>query len=81
VPGIIIGWGLTAFKPWARILGIVFSGLNLLNVPFGTILGIYGLWVLLSNEGTAIFERRYPVPAGAPPQWQPPSGSPGPYVK
>jgi hypothetical protein len=55
VPGLIAGWGLLSFKPWARILGIVLSILNLLQIPFGTILGIYGLWVLLSNETERLF--------------------------
>jgi hypothetical protein len=62
VPGLIAGWGLLSFKPWARILGIVLSILNLLHIPFGTILGIYGLWVLLSNETERLFTAP-PAPA------------------
>ncbi len=58
LPGIIGGWGLLHFKPWARVLMIVISVLNLLHVPFGTALGVYGLWVLLSDEGRRIFETR-----------------------
>src|SRR5436305_5837851 len=46
VPGIIIGIGLMQFRPWARIAGIVLSALDLLHVPFGTAVGIYGLWAL-----------------------------------
>src|SRR5438093_9451227 len=45
VPGIIAGVGLLSYQPWARILAIV-SVLDLLSIPFGTALGIYGLWVL-----------------------------------
>lgn len=55
LPGIIAGIGLLKFKPWARILTIVLSALNLMNVPFGTILGIYGLWVMLSEQGARLF--------------------------
>jgi hypothetical protein len=55
VPGLVTGWGLLTLKPWARILGIVLSILNLINIPFGTILGIYGLWVLLSSETERLF--------------------------
>jgi hypothetical protein len=33
----------------------VLSAINLINIPFGTILGIYGLYVLLSEEGTRLF--------------------------
>jgi hypothetical protein len=35
--------------------------LELPAFPFHTALGVYGLWVLLSNEGAALFNR--PVPA------------------
>ena len=55
LPGIIAGMGLLKFRPWARILTIVLSALNLLNFPFGTILGVYGLWVMLSDEGSRLF--------------------------
>ena len=56
-PCIIAGVGLLKFRPWARTLTIVMSAFNLLNVPFGTALGVYGLWVLLSNEGRRLFEQ------------------------
>ena len=55
LPGIIAGFGLLKFREWARILTIILSALNLLNVPFGTALGIYGLWVTLSQEGIQVF--------------------------
>lgn len=55
LPGIIAGIGLLKFRPWARILTIVLSALNLMNIPFGTIIGIYGLWVTLSDDGSRLF--------------------------
>ena len=55
VPGLIAGIGLLKRRPWARILTIVLSVLNLINIPFGTILGIYGLWVLLSQDTARSF--------------------------
>ena len=55
LPGIIAGIGLLKFRPWSRVLTIVLSALNLMNFPFGTILGIYGLWVMLSDEGSRLF--------------------------
>jgi hypothetical protein len=55
LPGIVAGIGLLKFSPWARILTIVLSALNLMNIPFGTILGVYGLWVMLSDEGSRLF--------------------------
>jgi hypothetical protein len=61
LPGLIAGIGLLSFQPWARILTIVLSVIELPGFPFHTALGIYGLWALLSNEGAALFNR--PVPA------------------
>jgi len=55
VPGFIAGIGLLKFKPWARTLTIVLSAINLIHVPFGTILGAYGLWVMLSQDGAKLF--------------------------
>ena len=55
VPGIVAGVGLLKYRPWARILTIVLSALNLMNFPFGTIVGIYGLWVMLSEDGARLF--------------------------
>ncbi len=55
IPGIICGVGLLKFRAWARILGIVLSALDLLHVPVGTALGIYGLWVLLNPETERLF--------------------------
>jgi hypothetical protein len=65
VPGIVAGWGLLNFKPWARILTIVLSALNLLNFPVGTAIGVYGLWVMLNQETEAMFR-------AAPPPVMPP---------
>jgi hypothetical protein len=55
IPGLAVGIGLVKFKAWARILGLILSALNLLNFPFGTLLGGYGLWVLLNKETEALF--------------------------
>jgi hypothetical protein len=61
IPGIITGIGLLKFKPWARIVGIVLSAIRLISFPFGTILGIYGLWVLFNKETEAIFSGATPA--------------------
>jgi len=63
LPGIIAGVGLLKFAPWARILAIVLSALHLLNVPFGTALGIYGLWALTKRETEALFTQQPYQPA------------------
>src|SRR5262245_16434574 len=58
VPSIVAGIGLLNFKAWSRILAIVVSAFHLLSIPFGTALGIYGLWVLFSQESLRFFTRR-----------------------
>ena len=81
-PSIIGGWGLIKFKPWSRILVIILSILHLFNIPFGTALGVYGLWVLLNDDARRVLESGgYVAPLGYPtvppvqpqtPTYQPP---------
>ena len=42
--------------PLGRILSLALAVVNLLMLPFGTALGAYALWVLLTNEGRKLFE-------------------------
>jgi hypothetical protein len=60
LPGLIGGIGLLSFKPWSRILTIVVSIVDLINIPFGTALGIYGLWVLFNEDGVRLFGETAP---------------------
>jgi hypothetical protein len=59
-----IAWGIASLwsgrllqrhSPFGRGLGLGLCLLNLLILPFGTALGAYGLWVLLTHEGRALF--------------------------
>jgi len=56
LPQIIGGLGLLARKEWARILVLVLAFLAILNVPFGTALGIYTLIVLFNPETVRLFQ-------------------------
>jgi hypothetical protein len=56
LPSIFTGIGLLRFRPWARIVGIVLSVLSLMMIPFGTIVGVYGLWVLFSKDTERLFD-------------------------
>ncbi len=47
--------GLLKRQSWARILVLVLGILNLLNVPFGTALGIYSIWTLTNKETEKLF--------------------------
>jgi len=46
--GIAAGLGLLQRQDWGRVLSIVLAVISLINLPFGTALGIYSLWVLVS---------------------------------
>jgi hypothetical protein len=43
-------------KPAGRMMLLALALTNLLVLPFGTALGIYAVWVLLTNEGRHLFE-------------------------
>src|SRR5262249_31644192 len=55
--GVCVGWSLMERRPWARIVAIILGVLALLHPPFGTALGIYTLWVLLSNDAEAQYQQ------------------------
>ena len=62
IPCILVGVYLRSFMEWARGFAIVVSALNLLNFPFGCVVGGYGLWVLLTPETDPLFSDRRPAP-------------------
>jgi hypothetical protein len=57
LPGLAAGVGLLYFKPWARVLGIVLAAISLVGFPWLTIVGGYGLWVLLSKDSEHLFDQ------------------------
>ena len=58
LPGLVVGYGLVKRRPWARIGGIVVAIVALIAVPFGTVFGVYALWVLFSPETEQLFVQR-----------------------
>ena len=60
-PAIVAGIGLLKFKTWARPWTIVASILHLLSIPFGTALGVYGLWVMFKDETAALIKAKNPA--------------------
>jgi hypothetical protein len=58
LPGLVAGIGLVQFRPWARMLTIILSAFDLLSIPLGTALGIYGLWVMLNPETERLLAAR-----------------------
>jgi hypothetical protein len=43
-------------SPFGRVLMLALALVNLVVLPFGTALGIYALWALLTNDGRRLFE-------------------------
>jgi hypothetical protein len=56
--GLVGGIGLLAYKSWARYLVMVVAALGCLNIPIGTLKGVYTLWVLLQDETIKLFENK-----------------------
>lgn len=62
LPGLLAGWGMLSFRPWARILNIVICFFDLFNFPMGTVLALYSFWVHFHPEGVRLFEGGYQAP-------------------
>lgn len=62
VAGIAAGVGLLSFKSWARILTIIISVLSCFNIPVGTLVGVYSIWVLMQTETVKLFENSSSAP-------------------
>lgn len=52
---IFAGAALFSYQPWSRILMIIVSAINCLNIPIGTAKGIYSIWVLMQPEAMEMF--------------------------
>ena len=55
---VVVGMPLRRRKPWARLLALVLGSIDLVLLPYGTALGVYALWVLLNEQGKALFAER-----------------------
>jgi hypothetical protein len=55
LPGMLAGIGLLRRAGWARVLAIIVAILGLVNVPIGTLVGVYALYVLLQQSATEYF--------------------------
>jgi hypothetical protein len=61
IPGIIGGIGIFKRKEWARILVLVVSAMHLINIPIGTAVGAYSIWVLVQKETILLFNPILPI--------------------
>jgi hypothetical protein len=53
-----VGVPLRQRKPWARHVALMLGSVDLVLLPYGTALGVYALWVLLNEQGKALFTAR-----------------------
>jgi hypothetical protein len=51
------GIGMLSYKGWGKVLTLVMAGLGLLNIPIGTLKGVYIIWVLVQPETNLLFEK------------------------
>lgn len=50
-----IGLVLRRYRSWARLLALGLAVINLVLFPFGTALSGYAFWVLLTDQGRALY--------------------------
>jgi hypothetical protein len=53
---VVVGVPLRRRRSWARLMALMLGSVDLLLLPYGTALGVYALWVLLNEQGKALFE-------------------------
>ena len=54
--GLIGGIGLLSYKQWGRIMTIIVSALGCFNIPIGSLIGVYSIWVLMQDETVKLFQ-------------------------
>lgn len=47
--------GLLTYKVWGKVLTLIMGCLGLLNVPLGTLKGVYIIWTLTQDETNKLF--------------------------
>jgi hypothetical protein len=68
--GVAVVWGsvhlwagglLREHRPLGRVLTLALSLVNLLVLPFGTVMGAYALWILMTNDARHLFGASTPT--------------------
>jgi hypothetical protein len=54
--GLVGGIGLLSYKSWARIMVIIVAVIGCLNIPVGTLAGVYSIWVLMQDDTIKLFK-------------------------
>ena len=54
-----LGAALRRYRHWARLMALGLGVINLVLFPFGTALGAYACWVLLNEQGRALYVKAH----------------------
>jgi hypothetical protein len=54
---VVIGRRLKRRRHWARPAALMVGSVDLILLPFGTVLGAYSLWTLLRDDARRLFDR------------------------
>lgn len=55
VAHIVVGVPLRRHRHWSRLAALMISSVDLLLLPYGTVIGCYTLWALLHQGGRRMF--------------------------
>jgi hypothetical protein len=53
---LIGGIGILSLKKWARIMVLIVSFIGCIQIPFGTLAGVYSIWVLMQDDTIKLFK-------------------------
>ena len=53
---VVVGVRLRRHTPWSRLMALMLGSVDLLLLPYGTALGVYTIWVLLTEDAKKLFQ-------------------------
>lgn len=56
---VAVGVGMRRLSPWSRIPAGILGGISALNVPVGTLIGLYVIYLMVSKKSTVVFSDEY----------------------
>ncbi len=56
IPCVLAGIGVLLRREWGRITALVVGILSLIDIPIGTAIGVYSIWILMNDETRALFQ-------------------------
>ncbi len=58
IPCVLAGIGVLLRREWGRITALVVGILSLIDIPIGTAIGVYSIWLLMNDETRELFQNR-----------------------